>query len=85
MKAKKTGKEGFLVMKLDMSKAFDRVEWFFLEQLSLKMGIYEKWVGMVMEIVKTVSYSILINGEPQGNFQPTREFDRGILYPPIFS
>ena len=38
----------------------------------LKMGFHVKWLGMVMETIKTVSYSILINGEPQGNFQPTR-------------
>ena len=38
----------------------------------LKMGFPVKWLGMVMETIKIVSYSILINGEPQGNFQPTR-------------
>ena len=55
-----------------MSKAYNKVEWLFLEQLMLKMGFHVKWLGMVMETVKTVSYSILINGEPRGNFQPTR-------------
>ena len=72
MKTIKRGKEGFMAMKLDMSKAYDRVEWLFLEQLMLKMGFHVKWVGLVMETVKTVSYSILINGEPRGNIQPTR-------------
>lgn len=79
MKTKKRGggKKGYMTLKLDMSKAYNRVEWLFLEQLMLKMGFHVKWVGLVMEIVKTVSYSILINGEPRGNIQPTRGIRQG--------
>lgn len=43
----------------------------------LKMGFHEKWVGMVMATVKIVSYSILVNGEPRGNIQPTRGIRQG--------
>ena len=64
-------------MKLDMNKAYDRVEWTFLESIMLKMGFREKWVGMVMATVKSVSYSILVNGEPRGNIQPTRGIRQG--------
>ena len=64
MKTKETGKVGYMALKLDMSKAYDRVEWIFLEKLMLKMGFHENWVRMVMEMVRTVSYSILINGSP---------------------
>ena len=68
-----------------MSKAYNKVEWLFLEQLMLKMGFHVKWLGMVMETVKTVSYSILINGEPRGNFQPTRGIPQGdYLSPYLF-
>ena len=66
-----------MAMKLDMSKAYDRVEWLFLEQLMLKMGFHAKWVGLVMETVKTVSYSILINGELKRFVTPTSRIKQG--------
>ena len=55
-----------MAMKLDMSKAYDRVEWCFLEKILLHMGFIESWVAMIMQCVSIVTYSILINGEPKG-------------------
>ena len=64
MKIKKRGKAGFMAMKLDMSKAYDRIEWIFLEQLMWRMGFHGRWVDLVMATIKSVSYSFLINGVP---------------------
>ena len=58
-------KTGFMALKLDMSKAYDRVEWVVLEKILLKMGFQNSWVSLIMECITTVSYSILVNGEPQ--------------------
>ena len=77
MKTKKTGKVGYMALKLDMSKAYDRVEWIFLEKLMLKMGFLDNWVRLVMETVRIVSYSILINGSPWGFIKPTRGIHLG--------
>ena len=85
MKTFCSGKTGFMALKLDMSKAYDRVEWAFLEKILLKMGFHNSWVSLIMECITTVSYSILVNGEPQGMIVPTRVLRQGILYPLISS
>lgn len=57
-------------MKLDMSKAYDRVEWDFLEKVLKKLGFCEKWTNLVMSCVRNVSYSVLINRVPTDTFVP---------------
>ena len=72
MKHYNSSSNGFMALKLDMSKAYNRVEWVFLENVMRKMGFCEQWIGLIMVCVKTVTYSILMNGEPKGLIHPSR-------------
>jgi len=44
-------------------KAYDQVKWPFLEAMMRTMGFEERWIHLVMTSVKSVSYSVLINGQ----------------------
>ena len=73
----RTGKTGYMAIKLDMSKAYDQVELRYLENFMRKMGFNERWIGLIMVCVKIVTYSIMVNGEPQGLIHPTRGIRQG--------
>ena len=74
---RRKGKNGLMAIKLDMSKAYDRVAWDFLEVMMRKLGFGERWIGLMLMYVKTVSYSVLINREPKGKITPTRGLRQG--------
>ena len=79
---KKGGKVGDMALKLDMSKAYDRVEWVWLEKIMEKLGFAERWRGLVMKCVTSVNYAIKVNGFPMGSITPSRGIRQGDLLSP---
>lgn len=55
--------EGFL-LKLDISKAYDLMDWKFLFKIMRKFGFYNRVLQMVEQCVSTISISIMVNGSP---------------------
>ncbi|XP_062005868.1 uncharacterized protein LOC133723047 [Rosa rugosa] len=62
----------FFSLKLDISKAYDRLEWPYLQAILEKLGFHPTWINMIMSNVKSVTYSILQQGEPTPPIFPSR-------------
>jgi hypothetical protein len=65
------------VIKLDMSKAYDQVEWHFLDMMMFKLGFTEQWVSRVMKCVTSLRYHIKINGEYTTHIIPQKGLHQG--------
>ena len=66
-----------MALKLDMSKAYDWVEWEFLERIMTHLGLEERMVRLIMPCLRSMSYSILLNGQAVGNIKPSRGLCQG--------
>jgi hypothetical protein len=64
-------------VKLDMVKAYDRVEWVFLERMLLKLGFAQQWVGVIMRCISSVRFSVKLNGGLSEPFLPMRGLRQG--------
>lgn len=61
-----------MALKLDISKAYDRVYWSFLKHRIQNMGFCNKWINWIMLCVTTVSYEVCFNGSSIGPINPRR-------------
>ena len=75
-------KVGYMALKLDMSKANDKVKWVFLEEVMRMMGFSERWVRLVIKCLTTVTYYVIVNGNLVGSIKPTRGIRQGDLLSP---
>jgi hypothetical protein len=74
---KKRGRGGLMALKLDMEKAFDRLEWSFLAKVFSCLGFSAHWIQLIQQCISTVSFSLLLNGSPFGKFFPGRGIRQG--------
>jgi len=64
-------------IKLDIAKAYDSLEWNFIEQTLIAMGFPNNLTHLIMNCIRTVTFSVLINGNPTESFQPQRGIRQG--------
>ncbi|KAL9993786.1 putative RNA-directed DNA polymerase [Helianthus debilis subsp. tardiflorus] len=68
--------------KVDIQKAYDTVDWKFLENVLLGFGFNQKMIEWIMLCVSTPSYSICVNGSVHGYFKGKRGLRQGDLISP---
>jgi len=77
MKTKSKGNKYDAALKLDISKAYDCIDWDYLRDIMIKMGFSAQWVKWIMLCVETVDYSVLVNGATVGPIVPGRGLRQG--------
>ena len=70
-------KESGVLCKLDLEKAYDRINWDFLLSVMQRMGFRKKWIRWIRWCISTASFSVLVNGSPIGFFQSSRGLRQG--------
>lgn len=65
----KQGKDGNAILKLDMSKAYDRISWTFLIRAMRAFGFCEQWCDLVYRCISNSWYSIFLENKMYGYFK----------------
>ncbi|XP_056688793.1 uncharacterized protein [Spinacia oleracea] len=76
MKRKQGGK-GYMAIKIDFEKAYDRLRWSFIRDTLMQMNLPLLLINVIMECVTTSNLHVLWNGEPSQSFKPGRGIRQG--------
>ena len=75
---KHTGKKkGYLGIKLDFQKAYDRMEWSFLIAVLKAFGFSSNFTKPINQCLSSVEFSLLLNGGQCPSFFPSRDLRQG--------
>lgn len=66
-----------MAIKLDMSKAYDRIEWLYLKAMLSKLGYDSWWIHLIAQCVCTVSYNTIHDSRDIGPILPSRGLRQG--------
>lgn len=74
---RKKGRKGWMLLKLDLEKAYDRIRWDFLEDTLQAAKLPEAWIVWIMKCVTGPTMNLLWNGEKTEGFKPERGLRQG--------
>ncbi|CAJ2634326.1 unnamed protein product [Trifolium pratense] len=75
--AKMKGKRMFMSIKIDLEKAYDRLNWNFIENCMTECKFPSKLISIIHYCITSPSFRILWNGDKTDNFSPTRGIRQG--------
>ncbi|CAI0537422.1 unnamed protein product [Linum tenue] len=70
-----------MAVKVDLEKAYDMIDWQFLEDTLCFFDFPSSWVQLIMFYLHNSRTAVLINGEPTEYFAPTRGLRQGTNTP----
>jgi hypothetical protein len=76
LKRRTRGRKGELALKIDISKAYDKVDWGFMRGMLERLDSANQWIHWMMLCVSSVNYSVLVNFE-KGPIFPGRGLRQG--------
>ena len=74
---RKRGKQGYMAIKVDLERKFNRMEWSFIHKVLQAFKFPQNLIRMIMSCVTTARISILFNGGALEPFTPSRGLRQG--------
>jgi mannosylglycoprotein endo-beta-mannosidase len=70
-----------LIMKIDLKKAFDCIDWDFLRLILLAAGFGDRFTDWILACVTSANFAVLVNGKRQFSSTVKEGFDRAAPFP----
>ena len=73
-----------VLLKLDLEKAYDKMDWSFLDMAMKLKGFGKRWRKWIWGCLSTTNFIIIVNGRPRGKIPAKGAFVKVILLPLFF-
>lgn len=73
----KKSKQAGMLLKIDLSKAFDKLNWTYIKSVLIAFGFSPTWVRWIMTLVSSPLCFVLVNGIPSKPYHPSMGIHKG--------